>query len=98
MKMLVLLVVAGFGLIVALTHFLVKEMVPNVLGFTFGILQMVLYMMYKDNKKTSLPTDQLANQVIILDQADKLPEQIIDIVKLGGLQSSEKTSLPQQHA
>ncbi|GAA0185810.1 hypothetical protein LIER_33098 [Lithospermum erythrorhizon] len=165
MKMLVLLVVAGFGLIVALTHFLVKKMtfraqivgwiclvfslcvfvaplgilrqvirtksveymplllslfltlsavmwffyglflkdyniwVPNVLGFTFGILQMVLYMMYKDNnKKTSLPTDQLANQVIILDQADKLPEQIIDIVKLGGLQSSEKTSLPQQHA
>ncbi|GAA0184834.1 hypothetical protein Leryth_021427 [Lithospermum erythrorhizon] len=169
MKMLVLLVVAGFGLIVALTHFLVKEMitraqivgwiclifslcvfvaplgilrqvirtksveympfllslfltlsavmwffyglflkdyniwVPNVLGFTFGIIQMVLYVIYKDKKNTNdqqkLPTDQVPNHVFILDQAEKLPEQIIDIVKLGGLNNkpTEKSPVASLH-
>ncbi|KAG9128879.1 hypothetical protein Leryth_009649 [Lithospermum erythrorhizon] len=167
-KVLALLVVAGFGLIVGLTHFLVKETVargvivgwmclifslcvfvaplgilrqvirtksveympfllsffltvsavmwffyglllkdfniwiPNVLGFTFGVLQMVLYVMYKDNKKVveeekKVP-DQLPNQVIILDQ-EKLPEQIIDMMKLGALMQSEKITVasPQLH-
>ncbi|KAG9136223.1 hypothetical protein Leryth_003823 [Lithospermum erythrorhizon] len=165
-KVLGLLVVAGFGLIVGLTHFLVKEVVtrgvivgwmclilslcvfvaplgilrqvlrtksveympfllsffltisavmwffyglllkdyniwiPNVLGFSFGILQMVLYVIYKDNKKVieekKKVSDQLPDQIIILDQ-ERLPEQIIDMVKLGTLMQSEKISVNSPH-
>ncbi|GAA0185208.1 hypothetical protein LIER_32496 [Lithospermum erythrorhizon] len=156
MKSVVLLIIAGFGLIVGLTHFLVKDIatrgqivgwiclvfalcvfvaplgilrkvirtksvefmpfflsffltisavtwflyglflkdfniwVPNVLGFAFGILQMVLYVIYKDTKKQQLPTDLIPGEIIILDNQEKLPEQIIDIVKLGALAPSEK--------
>jgi len=168
MKVLGLLVFAGFGLIVGLTHFLVKEIavrgaivgwiclifsfcvfvaplgilrqvirtksveympfllsffltisavmwffygfllkdyvvwVPNVLGFTLGIFQMVLYVMYKDSKKVvddlNKVRNQLPGQIIILDQ-ERLPEQIIDMMKLGELMQSEKISVasPQMH-
>ncbi|KAG9138688.1 hypothetical protein Leryth_027417 [Lithospermum erythrorhizon] len=156
MKSVVLLIIAGFGLIVGLTHFLVKDIatrvqivgwiclvtalsvfvaplgilrtviktksvefmpfclsffltisavtwflyglflkdfniwVPNVVGFAFGILQMVLYVIYKDTKKQKLPADLIPGEIIILDNQEKLPQQIIDIVKLGALAPSEK--------
>ncbi|XP_042470352.1 bidirectional sugar transporter SWEET14-like [Zingiber officinale] len=41
---------------------------PNVLGFIFGILQMALYLIYKDTKKVIEP----------------VPEHVIAIAKLGG--------------
>ncbi|XP_055830627.1 bidirectional sugar transporter SWEET12-like [Solanum dulcamara] len=66
--------------------------IPNVLGFTFGILQMVLYVMYKKKvedfvKEQNHP--EIKNHVIFLQNDKNFPElseeQIIEIVKLGSL-------------
>nr|GMC71013.1 bidirectional sugar transporter SWEET12-like [Ipomoea batatas]GME08334.1 bidirectional sugar transporter SWEET12-like [Ipomoea batatas] len=73
--------------------------VPNVLGFIFGILQMVLYAMYKGKKQQPDDEKQLPQVVIptvvALEEKQKLPkelteEQIVDIVKLGSLICSDK--------
>lgn len=73
---------------------------PNILGFTLGVIQMVLYVVYKKYKKEDNVikeqklSELLQNHVIILDDGKKLPqltqEQIIDIWKLGTLIYSEK--------
>ncbi|CAH9065979.1 unnamed protein product [Cuscuta epithymum] len=78
--------------------------VPNVLGFFFSILQMVLYMIYKgkneDMKK--LPLQQVSVPpkspvVLVLEPEEKkqqppelTEEQLVDIVKLGAFLCSEK--------
>ncbi|CAH9053088.1 unnamed protein product [Cuscuta europaea] len=77
--------------------------VPNVLGFFFSILQMVLYMIYKgkseDMKKlpqqVSLPPKSPV--VLVLEPEEKklqrpelTEEQLVDIVKLGAFLCSEK--------
>ncbi|XP_019175513.1 PREDICTED: bidirectional sugar transporter SWEET12-like [Ipomoea nil] len=75
--------------------------VPNVLGFIFGILQMVLYAMYKGKKQEDdekrLPQVVLPT-VVALEEKQKLPkelteEQIVDIVKLGSLICSDKINV-----
>ncbi|KAK3018000.1 hypothetical protein RJ639_004376 [Escallonia herrerae] len=66
--------------------------IPNVLGFIFGVLQMVLYLMYKTTKKVieqKLP--EFHNQVIELVD-HKLPvlkEKIIDVVELSAMVCAE---------
>ncbi|KAK4486165.1 hypothetical protein RD792_008833 [Penstemon davidsonii] len=67
--------------------------IPNVLGFGLGLVQMVLYYMYKNGDKISeqkLPETQ--KKVINLDElrAPEITEQIIDIPKLGAILRSDK--------
>ncbi|OIS98840.1 PREDICTED: bidirectional sugar transporter SWEET11-like [Nicotiana attenuata] len=68
---------------------------PNILGFIFGILQIVLYVIYNKKEKHILKEQnlpELQNHVIILEDNKKLPElteeQKIDILKLSKLVSS----------
>ncbi|KAK2984695.1 hypothetical protein RJ640_014032 [Escallonia rubra] len=51
--------------------------IPNVLGFIFGVLQMVLYLMYKNTKK------------FIEQKLPVLKEQIIDVVELSAMVCAE---------
>ncbi|CAI9753187.1 unnamed protein product [Fraxinus pennsylvanica] len=67
--------------------------IPNVLGFSFGVIQMVLYVIYKNGDKSDkkkLP--EIPKKIIILEEhkIPKLTEQIIDIVKISALINSEK--------
>ncbi|MCE3051168.1 hypothetical protein HAX54_049034 [Datura stramonium] len=78
---------------------------PNVLGFIFGILQIVLYAIYSKKEKVILKEQKLPEiqnpTVIVKDENTntnkKLPEltqeQIIDIVKLGLLVCSDKVQV-----
>ncbi|PIN22406.1 Multitransmembrane protein [Handroanthus impetiginosus] len=61
--------------------------IPNVLGFSFGVLQMVLYVIYKNAKKVveeKLPEIQMEDHKL-----PELKDQIIDVVKLSAIVCSE---------
>ncbi|KAG9445539.1 hypothetical protein H6P81_011667 [Aristolochia fimbriata] len=48
---------------------------PNIIGFTFGVIQMILYVIYKDRKK------------VILEE--KLPEHVNNMIKLSSVGIAE---------
>ncbi|KAK4486163.1 hypothetical protein RD792_008831 [Penstemon davidsonii] len=60
--------------------------IPNVLGFAFGVLQMVLYIAYKNVKKVEeekLP--EIQSQIVAIED----DMQIIDVVKLSAMVCTE---------
>ncbi|XP_059664053.1 bidirectional sugar transporter NEC1-like [Cornus florida] len=69
--------------------------IPNIVGFVFGVLQMVLYVKYKNPKKADkeqkLPESQVDKSITLEEQKlPELTEQIIDVVKLSAMVSSEE--------
>ncbi|KAG8379472.1 hypothetical protein BUALT_Bualt07G0092000 [Buddleja alternifolia] len=119
LKLLVLLIVCGFGFIVLSTHFLVKAiseraiivgwiclifslcvfiaplciLIPNVLGFSFGVLQMLLYAKYKNAHKINEQKLPKIQQHIIANlEVPKFPsEKIMEInVKFSAQSSTEE--------
>ncbi|MCE3051171.1 hypothetical protein HAX54_049037 [Datura stramonium] len=69
--------------------------IPNVLGFTLGVLQMVLYLIYKNAKKVTEEVKISENTETVIVEEHKLSEeillkeQIIDVVKLSAMVCSE---------
>lgn len=62
--------------------------IPNVLGFIFGVAQMILYIIYKDAK-------ELTKKVVI---EEKLPEHIVSIPKLTEINVAKETVIVDQEA
>ncbi|XP_028109242.1 bidirectional sugar transporter SWEET10-like [Camellia sinensis] len=60
----------------------------NVLGFIFGIIQMVLYVIYKNPKKV-VAKDQKFSSNQIPEKLSELVEQVIDVVKLSSISCQE---------
>ncbi|XP_047944732.1 bidirectional sugar transporter SWEET10-like [Salvia hispanica] len=57
--------------------------IPNVLGFSFGVIQMVLYLMYKNAKEGGAQVPEVVE--VKIEKISELKEQIIDVVKVGGM-------------
>ncbi|CAO2149002.1 unnamed protein product [Urochloa humidicola] len=58
---------------------------PNVIGFTFGVIQMGLYAFYRNAKPRVLAKDVRDEKAMAVDDTLKVPEHVVNIAKLGEL-------------
>ncbi|CAN6372063.1 unnamed protein product [Urochloa humidicola] len=56
---------------------------PNVIGFTFGVIQMGLYAFYRNAKPRVLAKDVTDEKAMAVDDTLKVPELVVTIAKLG---------------
>ncbi|CAN6372064.1 unnamed protein product [Urochloa humidicola] len=56
---------------------------PNVIGFTFGVIQMGLYAFYRNAKPRVLAKDVTDEKAMAVDDTLKVPEHVVTIAKLG---------------
>ncbi|XP_015069298.1 bidirectional sugar transporter SWEET14-like [Solanum pennellii] len=68
--------------------------IPNVLGFSLGVIQMTLYLIYNNAKKVTKEVKLEVTEIVADDKELKLSEeilkdQIIDVVKLSAIVCSE---------
>ncbi|KAK9066382.1 hypothetical protein SSX86_013704 [Deinandra increscens subsp. villosa] len=75
--------------------------IPNVLGFTFGILQIILYYKYKNKKTVTEEKISTFDVKISSETEQKIPEfkdqKIIDVVNLETLMRSEMSLAAKLH-
>ncbi|CAO2149005.1 unnamed protein product [Urochloa humidicola] len=55
---------------------------PNVIGFTFGVIQMGLYAFYRNAKPRVLAKDVMDEKVTAVDDTLKVPEHVVTISEL----------------
>ncbi|KAK6794814.1 hypothetical protein RDI58_008267 [Solanum bulbocastanum] len=67
--------------------------IPNVLGFSLGVIQMTLYLIYKNAKKVNKEVKLEITEIVVDEELklseEILKEQIIDVVKLSAMVCSE---------